>query len=855
MDLLSAEIGGGGGKRSVADSELAKVMFEGTQQYRKKLKMPEMGAEADKFKEALDDMSFAELWEEDEVGRFFLLRYVQDVHPVHGTNMLLINHYKYSAHKKREIATDLVDGIVTAVTDIWSAEDPETLIEAYREGKKAVANPNKKSRRSRQKAGKIEEAKKAQVAVQEMLNRGTPVDLLDEINGILKDDLDEYFPSFRTSKYADSYARARAMELEKCSEEDFHQFRVLGVGGFGAVHAALKKDTGALLAIKRMDKKLIKHKNRYKSCFTEINALRAMSSPFVCGLHYSYQTKDDVCLVLDLLQGGTLSYLLSQKKKVSERYVAFFTACIVLAYEVLHKSGFVYRDMKPANVLIKDNGYCVLIDFGLAAKMDTALKGKCGTRGYWAPEMVRGGQYLSSGDWWSLGVTLIELLTGKKPFKKKFQKYKNTDDKVKIVNAGQIEDVIEEHNIEKKLGAAKEVDDDGRDSNDEETDEEDEGEEKKRIGAEEEDRAKEKRRSSVRVIGGFDKTLASAVETEVAMEFWDDALSKNDALRVFKDEAFDGGPARFLRLMSIVTFEPEQELMLAGEFGTFFCLVLEGKIKGDDGKDYGVGSLCGMEGLFQDNFHRPVKMTAGVQGGTIGIFLYSELARAELFDAEAMNVVKELVIKAMGKDGVEGVMESLRSRVEEFGDMEDTHAEEGFIAQCKHTKKADTVEEQEKKAKELSASRQRDQKIYLTQEVWVKKGVVSRECEKFLRSLLTRDVNKRLGCHGFPQVKEHDWFQSNNVDYAKLESGTAVAPYIPKKEVNAKEEAKMKTFNTTGMKKLNKDDQEKWNEWDWTSAIYYRQEMAMYQYEQWALHDYKKGRGGGSGSGGCCEIS
>ena len=54
-----------------------------------------------------------------------------------------------------------------------------------------------------------------------------------------------------------------------------------------------------------------------------------------------------------------------------------------MAYEALHSKGFVYRDMKPANVLIKDTGYAVLIDFGLAAKLDTALKGKCGTRGYW----------------------------------------------------------------------------------------------------------------------------------------------------------------------------------------------------------------------------------------------------------------------------------------------------------------------------------------------------------------------------------------------------------------------------------------------------------------------------------------
>lgn len=60
-----------------------------------------------------------------------------------------------------------------------------------------------------------------------------------------------------------------------------------------------------------------------------------------------------------------------------------------MAYEALHSKGYVYRDMKPANVLIKDNGYCVLIDFGLAAKVETAIKGKCGTRGYWSPEMVK----------------------------------------------------------------------------------------------------------------------------------------------------------------------------------------------------------------------------------------------------------------------------------------------------------------------------------------------------------------------------------------------------------------------------------------------------------------------------------
>jgi hypothetical protein len=75
-----------------------------------------------------------------------------------------------------------------------------------------------------------------------------------------------------------------------------------------------------------MDKKLIKHNNRYKSCFTEKDCLQQTSSAFVCGMHYAFQTKDEVCLVLDLLQGGTLSYLLSQRKKLSEKVVCLIAS-------------------------------------------------------------------------------------------------------------------------------------------------------------------------------------------------------------------------------------------------------------------------------------------------------------------------------------------------------------------------------------------------------------------------------------------------------------------------------------------------------------------------------------------------
>lgn len=119
------------------------------------------------------------------------------------------------------------------------------------------------------------------------------------------------------------------------------------------------------------------------------------------------------------------------------------------------------------------------------------------------------------------------------------------------------------------------------------------------------------------------------------------------------------------------------------------------------------------------------------------------------------------------------------------------------MPQCKHTKKADDAAANEEKAKALSHGKQRDQKIYLTQEVWAKRELFSTECKKFLIGLLTRDVNKRLGsgAGGFRAIKDHDWFEP--LDWDRLAEGTVTAPYIPKKEVNAKEEAKMKTCAAT----------------------------------------------------------
>ena len=69
--------------------------------------------------------------------------------------------------------------------------------------------------------------------------------------------------------------------------------------------------------------------------------------------------------------------------------------------------------------------------------------------------------------------------------------------------------------------------------------------------------------------------------------------------------------------------------------------------------------------------------------------------------------------------------------------------------------------------------------------------------------------------------------------------------------MNAKDESKMKTFNTAGMQKLTMEDEALWADWDWVSAPYFQDEMAACLYEEWGLHEKSRSK---FGSGGCCTV-
>ena len=109
--------------------------------------------------------------------------------------------------------------------------------------------------------------------------------------------------------------------------------------------------------------------------------------------------------------------LLDNKRKFPEPWTKFYGASVVSAFSCMHDKKIAYRDLKPENLVLDADGYCHVIDFGLAKRCD---KGKtwtfCGTPDYLAPEIIRGKGHDWGVDYWGLGVFFYELTHGFPPF-------------------------------------------------------------------------------------------------------------------------------------------------------------------------------------------------------------------------------------------------------------------------------------------------------------------------------------------------------------------------------------------------------------------------------------------------------
>ncbi|XP_055388711.1 serine/threonine-protein kinase Sgk2-like [Condylostylus longicornis] len=205
----------------------------------------------------------------------------------------------------------------------------------------------------------------------------------------------------------------------KVSPEDFVLLKVIGKGSYGKVMMVRYKQDGGVYAMKMLRKENIIKRNQVEHTKTERNVLESINHPFIVQLYFAFQTPKKLYFVMEYCPGGELFFHLSLAGRLSEGRARYYASEIVLALEHLHKLDIVYRDLKPENVLLDEEGHVRLTDFGLSkegVQDNFSAKSLCGTPEYLAPEILNQTGHGKAVDWWSLGALIYEMLTGLPPF-------------------------------------------------------------------------------------------------------------------------------------------------------------------------------------------------------------------------------------------------------------------------------------------------------------------------------------------------------------------------------------------------------------------------------------------------------
>lgn len=200
----------------------------------------------------------------------------------------------------------------------------------------------------------------------------------------------------------------------------------LGRGGMGVVWRATDLLLGRQVAVKELvlDTSLSAEESRLQRerALREARAIAQLRDPHIIVVHDVVEQDERPCIVMELIEGGSLAERISRSGPVDAAEAARMGIDLLGALRRAHGAGVLHRDLKPANVLLTGDGRVVLTDFGIAQVAGSTTLTESGSfvgsPEYTAPERMSGVRTGPESDLWSLGALLCTALSGESPFRR-----------------------------------------------------------------------------------------------------------------------------------------------------------------------------------------------------------------------------------------------------------------------------------------------------------------------------------------------------------------------------------------------------------------------------------------------------
>jgi eukaryotic-like serine/threonine-protein kinase len=200
---------------------------------------------------------------------------------------------------------------------------------------------------------------------------------------------------------------------------EYEILSLLGAGGMGRVYCVRNVISDRVDAMKILLPDLVAEAELAARFTAEIRTLASFDHPNIAQLRTAFQHENQLVMIMEFVEGVTLEKK-AAKAALPVEEVLSYASQVLAALSYAHSRGVIHRDLKPANMMVTGHGVIKLMDFGIAKTSSELQLTRPGTTMgsvyYMSPEQVSGGTVDARSDIYSLGVTLYELLTGRRPF-------------------------------------------------------------------------------------------------------------------------------------------------------------------------------------------------------------------------------------------------------------------------------------------------------------------------------------------------------------------------------------------------------------------------------------------------------